>query len=166
MNGIKKCPSCQKEIDVKATKCPYCQTDMRIWIRKHPIGTLIIVLVLVPIFVSGMLSGTSTPVSQTDQIARMKTSSAESFARSYVKSTLKAPSTAKFGYGVSVKEDPKKANTFDVISDVTSENSYGAHLTSPWSVKMRYSGPDTREGIDDGINWTVDEFYFDGEKIK
>ncbi|MBP7898913.1 hypothetical protein KAZ92_03135 [Candidatus Gracilibacteria bacterium] len=111
-------------------------------------------------------SDTATPVSPTEQIANMKKSSAESFARSYVKSTLKAPTTAKFGYSASVKQDAEDSNLFEVISDVTSENSYGAKLTSTWSLKMKYIGPDTKEKIDDGTYWTVEEFYFDGKKVQ
>ncbi len=44
---MKKCKSCQKEIDVKASKCPHCQADQRGWAKKHPILTGIIVLIIV-----------------------------------------------------------------------------------------------------------------------
>jgi hypothetical protein len=155
-----------KEVDAKASKCPHCQSDLRSWIRQHPIGVLILVLIFVPIFMSVISSDSATPVSPTEQIANMKKSSAESFARSYVKSTLKAPTTAKFGNFASVKQDSENPNLFEVVSDVTSENSYGAKLTSTWSLKMKYVGSDTREGIDDGTNWTVEEFYFDGKKVE
>lgn len=161
----KKCPKCMKEVDVKAIKCPHCQSDLRIWIRQHPIGTLVLVVILAPIFMSG-ISSAINPVSPMEQIVNMKNSSAESFARSYVKSTLKAPTTAKFGYFASVKQDPENPNLFEVVSDVTSENSYGAKLTDTWSVKIRYDGSDTREDIDNGTNWKVDEFNFGGKKIK
>ncbi len=40
---MKKCKSCQKEIDIKAKKCPYCQTDQRIWFARHPIVTVFLV---------------------------------------------------------------------------------------------------------------------------
>lgn len=50
---MKKCKSCQKEIDEKATKCPYCQTDQRSWFRKHPILTGLLVL-----FVIGIVGAT------------------------------------------------------------------------------------------------------------
>lgn len=36
---MKKCKSCQKEIDDKAKKCPYCQADQRSRFRRHPILT-------------------------------------------------------------------------------------------------------------------------------
>lgn len=47
---MKKCKSCQKEIDAKAKKCPYCQTDQRNWFLRHPVLTIILVL-----FVIGMI---------------------------------------------------------------------------------------------------------------
>lgn len=161
----KKCPKCMKEVDVKASKCPHCQSDLRSWIRQHPIGVLILVLIFLPIFTS-ILSDSANPVSPAEKIENMKKSSAESFARSYVKSTLKSPTTARFGYFPSVKQDPENPNSFEVVSDVTSENSYGAKLTNTWSLKIRYSGSDNRNDIDNGTNWQVDSFYFNGEKIK
>lgn len=36
---MKKCKSCQSEIDDKATKCPKCQTDQRNWFMRHKILT-------------------------------------------------------------------------------------------------------------------------------
>ena len=166
MNNIKKCPKCQMEVDAKATKCPHCQSDIRSWARQHPIGVLVLVLIFVPIIASQIIAEPAPELSQAEQVSNMKKSSAESFARSYVKSTLKAPTTAKFNYFPSTKVDPENPNLYEVISDVTSENSYGAKLTSTWSLKMQYVGPDTQEGIDDGANWKIDEFYFDGKKVQ
>lgn len=34
---MKKCKSCQQEIDSKASKCPHCQTDQRSWFMRHKI---------------------------------------------------------------------------------------------------------------------------------
>lgn len=48
---MKKCKSCQKEIDAKASKCPYCQTNLKNWFHKHPILTVILVLFLFSFFV-------------------------------------------------------------------------------------------------------------------
>jgi len=44
---MKKCKSCQKEIDVKAKKCPFCQTDQRNWFIKHPILTTLLALFVI-----------------------------------------------------------------------------------------------------------------------
>lgn len=44
---MKKCNSCQKEIDPKAKKCPYCQTDQRNWFLRHPILTALLVLIII-----------------------------------------------------------------------------------------------------------------------
>ncbi len=52
---MKKCKSCQTEIDGKASKCPHCQADQRGWFRKHPILTVLLVLFVIGLF--GMASG-------------------------------------------------------------------------------------------------------------
>lgn len=46
---MKKCKSCQTEIDSKASKCPHCQADQRNWFAKHKILTVILVLILIGI---------------------------------------------------------------------------------------------------------------------
>lgn len=47
---MKKCRSCQSEIDDKAKKCPHCKTKQGNWVQRHPILTLIIVLFVMGIF--------------------------------------------------------------------------------------------------------------------
>jgi len=44
---MKKCKSCQTEIDVKAKKCPHCRADQRNWFRSHPILTGIIAIIVI-----------------------------------------------------------------------------------------------------------------------
>ncbi len=53
---MKTCKSCRKEIDDKAKKCPHCQTDLRNWFLRHPILSIIIVLIVI-----GMASGSGDP---------------------------------------------------------------------------------------------------------
>lgn len=70
---MKKCKSCQKEIDIKATKCPFCQTDQRSWFRRHPILTGIVGLVLFFIIIgalgsSGKNKGESTTQPETTKV--------------------------------------------------------------------------------------------------
>ncbi len=55
---MKKCKSCQQEIDPKATKCPHCQTDQRNWFRRHPIWSVILALFILGIFGS-IIGGTA-----------------------------------------------------------------------------------------------------------
>lgn len=45
---MKKCKFCQSKIDQKATRCPRCQGDLRNWISRHPIITILLVLFGVP----------------------------------------------------------------------------------------------------------------------
>jgi len=58
-NKIKKCPHCQKEVDLKATKCPHCQSDMRNWFLRHPILDVLFVLIFIWIISDSGSTGTS-----------------------------------------------------------------------------------------------------------
>lgn len=49
---MKKCKACKSEIDPKATRCPKCGADQRIWFAKHPILTVILILIMF-----GMMGG-------------------------------------------------------------------------------------------------------------
>ncbi|MFA7301638.1 MAG: DUF4352 domain-containing protein [Candidatus Shapirobacteria bacterium] len=57
---MKKCKSCQTEIDSKASKCPHCQADQRNWFAKHKILTVILVLILTGIASSSGNKGGSS----------------------------------------------------------------------------------------------------------
>lgn len=46
---MKKCKSCQSDIDEKAKKCPKCQADQRNWFVKHKIITAILIIILISI---------------------------------------------------------------------------------------------------------------------
>ena len=61
---MKKCKSCQKEIDDKAKKCPYCQTDLRSWFRRHPILTGILALFIFGVLISALGGNGSTSKSE------------------------------------------------------------------------------------------------------
>lgn len=50
----KSCPHCKATIDSAAKKCQHCQTDLRNWIVRHPVWTVILIIVIVPIFVSAL----------------------------------------------------------------------------------------------------------------
>jgi len=56
---VKKCKSCQKEIDLKAKKCPFCQSDQRNWFARHPILTVILGLMLLGIIGAAASGGQS-----------------------------------------------------------------------------------------------------------
>ncbi len=62
---IKKCKYCQAEISKKAKKCPNCQSDLRQWPERHPILTIIGLLIIIPMFVS-LMSSSSSKTSDTN----------------------------------------------------------------------------------------------------
>lgn len=69
---MKKCKSCKMEIDSKATKCPHCQTDQRGWFRKHPVITVILLLIVVGIIASSGNKGdtsNSQPASSNTEVS-------------------------------------------------------------------------------------------------
>lgn len=79
---MKKCKSCQKEIDPKAKKCPFCQTDQRGWFAKHPILTGLLVLIVIGIIgaAAGGNKGTSTTNSTSENNTNTQTASAPTTA--------------------------------------------------------------------------------------
>ena len=60
---MKKCKSCQEEIDDKAKKCPHCQTDQRNWFLRHPLIAVILVIFVIDI-VSASSGGKKTNISE------------------------------------------------------------------------------------------------------
>lgn len=57
---MKKCKSCQSEIDEKAKKCSHCRADQRGWFRRHPILTGLLVLIVIGIIGSAASDGNKT----------------------------------------------------------------------------------------------------------
>lgn len=109
-------------------------------------------------------SNYNTPVQRTaEEITNQKKYDFAALAKQEVEFRLKAPSTAKFNTSPTITEEN---GTYSIKSWVDSENSYGAMIRSTWSAKAHYIGGDSLEETGLGANWIIDEFYFDGEKIK
>jgi len=53
---MKKCKSCQTEIDEKAKKCPNCKSDQRNWFMRHKILTALFAIVILGVM-AGVLGG-------------------------------------------------------------------------------------------------------------
>lgn len=53
----KKCPKCGEEIFQGAKKCKHCNSDLRNWFAKHPLWTALIIIIALPTFISGIMSG-------------------------------------------------------------------------------------------------------------
>ncbi|NVN97466.1 hypothetical protein HXX01_04550 [Candidatus Nomurabacteria bacterium] len=161
----KKCSHCKNEIDYLATKCPHCQSKIYVWTAGTKIILGMIVLIVI-ILVNQDTSGLnySTPEQPSaEQIVEMKKHDFAKLAKMNVEGMLKSPSTAKFNTSPVVKLEDK---TYSIDSWVDSENTYGAMIRSYWSAKAHYIGGDTRDETIIGANWIIDEFVFDGEKIK
>ncbi len=131
-------------------------------------GRKLVVFLLVPIFIAvvvGMASSpTPAPVQKTaEEIAYQKKHDFASLAKMNVEMMLKAPSTAKFNTSPTIKEEN---GIYSINSWVDSENSYGAMIRSQWSAKAHYIGGDSEDEIGTGANWIIDEFIFDGKKVK
>lgn len=56
---MKKCKSCQSEIDPKAIKCPHCQADQRNWFGRHKIVTGIILFIVIMGVIGNLASSSS-----------------------------------------------------------------------------------------------------------
>lgn len=168
--GKKLCPKCRMEVDAKASICPHCKSDLRNWFRQHPIGTLLLVLIVVPIFVSQIIAEPTPELSSAEQavqdIKEVKYQSTRILAKSYIdKVPLTSPSTAKYN-PPTTKVDPQNQNLFEVSSYIDGQNGFGAMVRAYWSMKLEYIGKDDQASIETDANWKIKEFIFDGEKIK
>lgn len=62
--NTKKCKHCQTDIPAGAKKCPQCQGDLRNWPTRHPILTILGLIIIVPFivfFVSPIIPNSSSP---------------------------------------------------------------------------------------------------------
>ena len=70
---VKFCPHCQKEISAKAKKCPYCQSDLRSFLNRHPILSLVLIL-LGSSFFLGLAGSRSDSSANSDSTVTPQTS--------------------------------------------------------------------------------------------
>ncbi|MFA5300239.1 MAG: hypothetical protein WC389_18785 [Lutibacter sp.] len=66
----KKCKQCQTDIPFNAKKCPNCQSDLRSWFSRHPIITILVLLIFIPIVIAHLSpssSNESAPSTNTPQ---------------------------------------------------------------------------------------------------
>jgi len=78
---MKKCKSCQSEIDDKAKKCPKCQADQRNWFAKHKILTGILVIILIVIISSSSGNKNKGTNTVTTQGSNNKTTQTETIGK-------------------------------------------------------------------------------------
>ena len=63
----KKCKQCQAYINIKAKKCQHCSSDQRNWFNRHPVWTVIFLIIFVPSFISVVLDDSNSTLTNTDQ---------------------------------------------------------------------------------------------------
>ncbi len=76
---MKKCKSCQSEIDDKAQKCPKCQADQRSWFAQHKILTAILAIIVIGI-ISNIGGGNKT---NTGSLTSLTTSHSQQEQKTY-----------------------------------------------------------------------------------
>lgn len=121
--NMKKCKSCQKDIDIKATKCPYCQTDQRGWFKKHPILTGIMGFIIL-LIILGAIGGnssksnstitTSPPNNDTTPVTSIPNSISSPTQSAQAKdATFKVGETAKLGAREFVVNSVRRSQGFN-----------------------------------------------------
>lgn len=154
----KKCPECLADIPEEAKKCSHCGTK-----QKQPItaGKLILTLIVVGLVTSYILAGSdSSSSSSTSKTTAVTETQVNVMAENYVEQVLKSPSTAEFPT-LEFNYADLGNNTYQIISYVDSQNSFGAMIRSNWSVILTYNGGDWSNQS----NWTLNELTFDGEVV-
>jgi hypothetical protein len=104
---VKKCRSCQTEIDAKATKCPHCQTDQRNFINKHPILSVIGVLFIVGFLIN--LGKTPTPTDTTPIVKQENTAGVTTIPTGITTPTDPQPTTTSTNGQPTVPTEYKSA---------------------------------------------------------
>lgn len=59
--ATKKCPRCKEEIDKSATKCKHCGADLRSWFARHPILTVLLLIIFFPPMIGAALRQGNAP---------------------------------------------------------------------------------------------------------
>jgi len=137
------------------------------WVITIVAVILAFILTLINFIGYGILESTSTTSSTSSNQAsysapREKDHSNMAYIQSkhYVKTILKAPSTAKFPFLDFVSNDLGNGK-YQVTSHVDSQNSFGAMIRSNWTVTIQFIGGDDA----DLNNWKLERMVFDGEVI-
>ncbi len=95
---MKVCKYCYSEIPKKATICPNCKKDLRGWIAKHPLLTLIIIAFLAFNMVQSMIeinNPSINPVNQIKQEEAPQVISAVDLYRVYKANEIRADDASK-----------------------------------------------------------------------
>ncbi len=132
--NTKKCKFCQSEIDKNARKCPQCQADLRSWFSRHPILTIIGLMILV----SSTLAANSDTSSVSNTITNESGENvpAVEIISIETKATESNPVWTKYSWVLTVKNNSDRSKTisptFKWVDDdkfvLDQANEYGLSL--------------------------------------
>lgn len=138
-----QCRYCKKEIDGKASKCPHCQADLRNWFFRHPIISIILVLVVIgilgpkssdqtkPVAEVVNTNTTASPTAQPQEVFKVGDAIKMADYQLTINSVKKV---AQKGYS-----SPKKGNEF-VLVNMTIQNTSDKEVTyNPYDFKLQDS---------------------------
>lgn len=100
------------------------------------------------------------PTASQAQTSEDLSSKAFVIAQSFVKASLKSPSTAKFPM-LDYTAANLGSNQYRIASYVDSQNGFGAMIRGKWQTTLTYNGGDWA----DSDNWTLNELIFNGQVV-
>ncbi|OKO99037.1 DNA translocase FtsK [Xenorhabdus eapokensis] len=100
------------------------------------IGFIIVIFVFIVVVFVFVSCSNRSPAPEVDYCSDDKT--AYSYAKKFISSHLKAPSTAKFASYYDVKSTQPEKCKFNFIGYVDAQNSFGAMIRTPFEAIVRY----------------------------
>lgn len=100
-NELKECQFCKTEIKKGATICPNCKKDLRNWLSKHPILTIIVILFTISMIWNNYGNSINKSINSWNNYGNsvnkpINSWSCSSEMKTEVANEYKSPSTVKF----------------------------------------------------------------------
>lgn len=167
--ALKKCRECGKDVSTKATACVGCGAPLRKK-RSSPLARLLLLGIIgFTVFVAvaakrgapprsaSAATKSPAPAAPTPPRLEGQSSWAWEHAKTLVRASLKAPSTAKFPTWEWSKHVAYRGDgVYEMHLPVDSQNSFGAMLRTDFYVTLRLKGGEPHVPA----NWKVEKFEF------